>query len=238
VSLNDAGLVRQEYACERGLEARRSVYDKREGPDPRDVMWRAILETQPRRVLEVGPGPGELSERMARELTAEVVAIDVSERMVDLALDRGVDARVGDVQELPFPGDVFDLVVAAWVLFHVPDLDRGLGEIARVLRPGGRLVAVTNSERHLDEARALAGISMAGRVTFSRENGEERLCRHFATVKRHDVDGWVTFPDAESIRSYLRAGMVTKDAADRVPELDGPLRAGTRNTVFVAEKAA
>jgi SAM-dependent methyltransferase len=237
VSLNDADLVREEYASERGLEARRSLYDRRVGPDPRETMWEEIAAAAPGRVLEVGPGPGELSERMRRELGAEVVAIDVSERMVELARGRGVDARVGDVQALPFPDAEFDLVVAAWMLFHVPDLDRGLAEIARVLRPGGRLVAVTNSEHHLGEARTHAGFSMAGRMTFSRENGEVTLSRHFARVERTDIDGSLTFSDAESIRAYLRSLVTAKHAADDVSELHEPLCATTRNTVFVAEKS-
>ena len=114
------------------------------------------------------------------ELGAEVVALDVSERMVELARGRGVDARVGDVQALPFADASFDTVVAAWMLYHVPDLDRGLAEIARVLAPGGQLVAVTNSELHLDEARARCGVSMVGRMPFNRDNGEEILARHFA----------------------------------------------------------
>ncbi len=236
--LNDPALVREEYASERGLEARRSVYDDRQGPDPRDRMWEEIVAVAPVRVLELGPGPGEVSERMQRELGAEVVAIDVSERMVELCRGRGVDARVGDAQELPFMGDEFDLVVAAWVLFHLPDLDRGVAEIARVLRPSGRLVAVTNSEHHLAEARSQAGFSMSGQMTFSRENGERALRRHFADVERIDVDGWVTFPDAESIRAYLRSLVTAKDAAENVPELGEPLQATTRNTIFVAEKAA
>ncbi len=236
--LNDPVLVREDYASERGLEARRSVYENRFGPDPRDTLWEEIVAAAPTRVLEVGPGPGEVSERMQRDLGAEVVAIDVSERMVALCRRRGVDARVGDVQELPFADGEFDLVVAAWVLFHVPDLDRGLSEIVRVLRPGGRLVAVTNSEHHLAEARSKAGFSMAGEMTFSRENGEEALRRHFADVERMDVDGWVTFPDADSIRAYLRSLVTAKDAAENVPELTEPLRATTRNTVFVAVKVA
>lgn len=238
MSLNDPDLVQQEYASERGLEARRSLYEDRIGPDPRETMWAEIVASSPTRVLEVGPGPGEVSERIQRELGAQVVAIDVSERMVELACGRGVDARVGDVQELPFADDEFDLVVAAWVLFHLPDLDRGLAEIARVLRPGGKLVAVTNSEDHLGEARSHAGFSMAGRLTFSRENGEEALRRHFDSVERRDVDGSLTFPDAEAIRAYLRSLVTGKHAADGVPELTKPLRATTRNTVFVAENAA
>ena len=236
MSLSDPEVVRREYASERGLEARRSLYETRVGPDPREVMWAAIDAAAPRRVLEVGQGPGELSERMQRDLGPEVVAIDISERMVELARARGVDARVGDIQDLPFPHDAFDLVVAAWMLFHVPDLDRGLEEIARVLEPGGRLVAVTNSEYHLDEARSHVGFSMVGRVSFSRENGEAALERHFKSVQRIDVDGSVTFPDADAIRAYLRWLVLATDEADEVPDLVEPLVATTRNTVFVAEK--
>lgn len=234
MTLNDPALVRQEYASERGLEARRSLYDDRVGPDPRETLWDEIVAVAPRRVLEVGPGPGELSERMLRELGCEVVAIDVSERMVELARSRGVDARVGDIQELQFADEEFDLVVAAWVLFHVPDLDRGLAEIARVLAPGGTLIAVTNSEHHLAEARAHAGISMVGKVTFSRENGEAALCRHFAHVERKDVDGSLTFAGTEAVREYVRSLTMWKHDADRVPELAEPLTATTRNTIFVA----
>jgi SAM-dependent methyltransferase len=235
VSLSDPEVVRSEYATEAGLEARRAVYDDRVGPDPRDVLWKELATAAPRRVLEVGPGPGELSERIQQELGADVLAIDVSERMVELTRARGVDARVGDVQDLPFENEAFDVVVAAWVLFLVPDLDRGLAEIARVLRQGGRLVAVTNSENHLAEARAHAGVSMVGRMTFSRENGESALRRHFARVERTDVDGAVTFVDGDAIRAYVRSLITWKHAADGVPELAEPLQATTRNTVFVAE---
>jgi SAM-dependent methyltransferase len=238
VSLSDPELVREEYASERGLEARRSLYDTRIGPDPREVLWAEIVRAAPTRVLEVGSGPGEISERIQRVLGASVVAIDISPRMVELARGRGVDAHVGDAQHLPFTDAEFELVVAAWVLFHLADLDRGLAELARVLKPGRRLLAVTNSEHHLAEMRAHAGFSMVGHMTFSRENGEEALLRHFARVERIDVDGSVTFEDASVIRAYLRSTVTRKRAADAVPDLTGPLLATTRNTVFAAEKAA
>ena len=236
MSLSDPELVREEYASESGLLARRSLYDNRTGPDPRGVLWDEIVAAAPGRALEVGPGPGEFCERMLKELGVQVVALDVSERMVELCRARGVDARVGDAQELPFEDGSFDLVVAAWVLFHLADLDRGVGEIARALRPGGRLVAVTNSEHHLSEARERVGFSRVGQMTFSRENGEEALRRHFGRVRRIDVDGTVTFADRDALREYVRALGIWRREADRVPELAGPLAATTRNTVFVAEK--
>ena len=235
--LDSTDVVAREYATEQGLEARRSIYTDAEGPDPKQILWEAVFAAAPRRLLEVGPGPGELSERIADELGTAVVAVDVSERMVELARARGVDARVGDVQHLELEDAAVDLVVAAWMLYHVPDLDRGLREIVRVLEPGGRLVAATNSEHHLEEIRALAGVSMVGRVSFSRENGAVSLRRHFTVVEQHDADQWVTFPDAAAVRRYFGATVVLQSGADRVPDLGGPVRAGARATVFVAEKA-
>src|SRR5207244_7586759 len=110
---------------------------------------------RPERVLEVGGGEGELAERI-RELGVDVVGVDQSDRMVELQRSKGIDARVGDVQALPFADGEFDVGLAAWMLYHVPDLDRGLAELARVLKPGGRLVAVTNAEEHLQELWELA----------------------------------------------------------------------------------
>jgi SAM-dependent methyltransferase len=237
VKLDDAEVVRVQYATEDGLEARRALYDGAEGEDAREVAFDAVARVGPRTVLEVGCGPGELAERIQQELRCTVRAVDISERMVELARGRGVDANVGDVQSLPFEDASFDCAVAAWMLYHVPDLDRGLAELARVLRPGGRLVAVTVSERHLQEARKLARVDMTGRVSFSRENGQDVLERHFATVSRLDVDSWVTFDDREAVRRYI-ASMVTESArADLVRDFGGPLRAGSRVTVFVADRA-
>ena len=87
---------------------------------------------------------------------------------------------MADVQELPFADGEFDVAIAAWMLYHVPDLERGVAELARVLRPGGRLVAATNSRFHLLELRELVG-SGPSTLKFSREDGEDHLARHFVT---------------------------------------------------------
>jgi SAM-dependent methyltransferase len=186
-------------------------------------------------VLEVGCGEGELAERMQRELGVELIAVDQSARMVELTRARGVDARVADVQSLPFDAGSFDVALAAWVLFHVPSLDHGLAELARVLRPGGRLVAVTNYADHLLEMFGLAGAERF-ELSFGGENGEERLAKHFERVRRMDANGTVTLRDADAIRAYLRSSERLARWADDVPELAEPLVARRRQAVFVAEK--
>lgn len=236
--LDDARLVREEYASERGLEARRAAYRDAEGDDPRELAFRAVAEVESAHVLEVGCGPGELAERIGRELGAAVVAIDQSERMVQLASARGVDARVGDVQDLPFADDSFDCAVAAWMLYHLPDLDRGLAELRRVLRPGGRLVAVTNHHDHLIELREAIGAARAFLdSSFSGDNGADVLARHFDRVERRDAAGTATFGDSEAVASYAQAIMVAADVAGDPYAVDVPLVARRHSAVFVAEKA-
>jgi ubiquinone/menaquinone biosynthesis C-methylase UbiE len=232
VKLNDPTLVASQYASEAPLEARRSVYSDVEGPDAREVAFAAIAEAQPRRVLEVGGGPGELSERIARELRAEVVMVDISPRMVELARGRGVDARVGDVQALPFGDADFDCVVAAWMLYHVPDLDRGLAELRRVVRPGGRLVAVTNGREHKEVVRRLAG-RWAWQRRFLREEALEELERHFSQVERRDVDAWATI-DPEGVQRWIES-LGTEPGSPLAQIVEEPVRARIACAILVAE---
>ena len=232
--LNDPELVAREYASERGLEGRRAAYRYGVGPDPREMAFEAVAEAEPRRVLEVGPGPGELSERIQRDLGADVVALDISERMVELTQARGVEAVVGDVQQLPFPDGSFDCAVAAWMLYHVPDVVRGIAELARVLRPGGRLVAVTNGDDHWQGLSELVGFERH-ESCFSAENGEDLLRRRFARVERRDATGWIDFPDRAAAQAFVDS---TISLEGDLPPFEGPLRVRRSPYVFVAEKAA
>jgi SAM-dependent methyltransferase len=232
--LNDPLHVSQQYETEDGLAARKRVYRNVTGLDAHALALEAVLETGPRRVLDVGCGEGELAERLA--VDSDVVAVDQSPRMVELTAARGVDAVVADVQQLPFADCSFDVVLAAWMLYHVPDLEQGLTEIARVLRPGGRLVATTNAVDHLEELLALGGLSRWD-LPFATENGVELLSRHFETVERRDGFGTVTFDDIAMVRSYFESSERLAPGLGRLPAtLPEPLVARRCPTVFVATK--
>jgi ubiquinone/menaquinone biosynthesis C-methylase UbiE len=101
------------------------------------------------RVLDVGAGPGHLAVRLGEMVPGvEVTGVDIMPEMVDLANARARDRRVAgsvrfeeaDVGELPFPDRAFDLVTSSFSMHHWDDPVRGLYEIRRVLRPGGRAV--------------------------------------------------------------------------------------------------
>ncbi|HEX6490302.1 MAG TPA: class I SAM-dependent methyltransferase [Gaiellaceae bacterium] len=236
MSLNDPELVRREYSDETRLATRRALWESSDGPDPWQVAFEAVAERKPNRILEVGPGPGEFSARLGRDFGVDVVAVDLSPRMVELARARGVDARLGDIQALPYADASFDCAVAAWVLYHVPDLERGLGELARVLGPSGRLVAVTNSARNLWELWSLFGADAERRHPFSCENGAALLEGHFARVERLDVRGRVWISDREEARRYVAASVTRSHLADELPEDVWPLQATSSVCILVADK--
>ena len=114
-----------------------------------------------------------------------------------------------------------------------PDLDRGLAEIARVLAPGGRLVAATNSSANLAELRRLIGYAAPG-STFSRENGEESLRRHFREVERIDADSTITVHDRDTIVGYARS--LPSETMPVPDDLDLPFVVHGRTAIFVATR--
>jgi SAM-dependent methyltransferase len=235
--LDSSLLVQWEYASEERLAQRNAAYRRLiEGTNAEDVAFEAVAEVRPARVLEVGCGTGEFAERVATELGARVVAIDLSRRMVELTAARGIDARVADVQALPFGDGDFDCVVANWVLYHVPDLERALLELARVLRPGGRLVAATLGVGNLRDLWELLGDPTPRDLSFGSDNGAARLALHFTGVECRDAGGTVVFPDPETMRAFVAATITRAHLAERVPQFEVPFRARCEHVVFVAHK--
>lgn len=96
-------------------------------------------------VLDVGTGPGVLLVELARlRPDLRLTGVDLSADMVaaaarNLGARANATARVGDVTALPFPDDSFDLVVSSFSAHHWDHPEAAVPELARVLRPGGRL---------------------------------------------------------------------------------------------------
>lgn len=238
MKLDNPLVVQWEYASEERLAKRNQTYrELTEGVRPDDAVFEAIREAAPARFLEVGCGMGELAERVQRELGAEVVAVDISPRMVELTRARGVDARLADVQSLPFANGEFDCVAANWVLYHVPDLDLGLSELERVIRRGGRLVAATLGAANMQELWDLLGGEVTAGLSFGYDNGERALTPYFTQIERREANGTVVFPDRSSMVDFVAATTSRSHLAELVPELSEPFSTRSAHCVFVAGKS-
>ena len=237
MKLDNPLVVQWEYASEERLAKRNKTYrELTEGVNPEDVIFESVRESSPQRFLDVGCGMGELAERIQRDLGAEVAAVDISARMVELTRARGVDASAADVQALPFEDGRFDCVAANWLLYHVPDLDLGVRELARVLRPGGRLVAATLGAANMQELWDLLGGEVTAGLSFGYENGEAALAPHFTAIERREANGTVVFPDRPSMHEFVAATTTRSHLADHVPELAEPFQTASTHCVYVAVK--
>lgn len=121
-----------------------------------DQRWRRAAVrsagvTPTSRVLDVACGTGDLAEAFADAGAAEVVGVDFTPEMLEIARHKGarqagrrasVDYRRGDAMDLGFPDGHFDVVSIAFGIRNVADPARALREFHRVLRPGGRLVVL------------------------------------------------------------------------------------------------
>jgi SAM-dependent methyltransferase len=123
-----------------------------EAPHPlitRDRLREVLRPQAGEKVLEIGPGTGYYSLDIARWLEPDGVLelFDIQREFLDHTMNRvseagltNVVATQGDATSLPHADDALDAVVLTCVLGEIPDQDAAMSEIARVLKPGGRLI--------------------------------------------------------------------------------------------------
>lgn len=136
----------------------KDLYDKwhdeigQQGEDSSNSPWHLMAKQHlgnlsGLKVLEIGCGRGGFSKYLL-ESGAELVAADFSDSAVAIAkrlLQNAphCEAIVADIQDIPFPDNTFDVVVSLETLEHVPDPDKGLAELVRVTKGGGKLIIAT-----------------------------------------------------------------------------------------------
>lgn len=145
-SMGGEGTVKQAY--DRWHEEIAVWQAEDNANSPWHVMAKQHLQDiRDKRVLEIGCGRGGFSKYLL-EQGAHLTAADFSSAAIDLTrqLLRGVphcETLVADIQAIPHPDNYFDVVVSLETLEHVPDPDKGLAELIRVARPGGKIIVTT-----------------------------------------------------------------------------------------------
>lgn len=123
-----------------------------------DVKWRKkvvkmVTETNPESVLDIATGTGDLAISMAKTGAKEIIGLDLSEGMLAVGrkkieeekLSGRIEMIQGDSEALPFEDNRFDAITVAFGVRNFENLEKGLSEILRVLKPGGIFVILETS---------------------------------------------------------------------------------------------
>ncbi|PJF29889.1 MAG: hypothetical protein CUN52_06080 [Phototrophicales bacterium] len=214
--------VRQQYATDEALRIRQEIHEKYTVPQNNFVEWvlSNIKWRGDEKVLDVGSGVGSYYKAL-RHIAPQshYIGIDLSAGMLASHPAIGHVARA-DALRLPFPDHAFDVVMANHMVYHLSDIDAGLQEFRRVLKPKGVLLIATNSAENMPELkvlmrRAVVLLARAGAMQvqppspsserFALENGTRHLHRYFYGVMRCDLPGKLVFPSVEPMMAYLES---------------------------------
>ena len=217
-SSNDSESVKAQYSTSKGLDIRITFHDKystnRRGYGPWLVSNYDIREGMS--VLEVGCGTGALwlGNDDLVDRCNKLVLSDLSEGMLKKAKENlgeksNVEYRIEDIQNLSYDDDAFDVVIANAMLYHVPDLPRGLREVRRVLKNSGVFYCATLGENNFVEKLAewfrLSGEDFDPNHNFTMQNGAEKLHTVFDDVTPLFYSDSLHITEIEDLVAYLRS---------------------------------
>ena len=212
-NINNPEIIRKQYGDTSKLDIRIALHQRYSTNQQPFGDW--IMEhyhIQPgMRVLELGCGTGNMWKQADRWLPqdATLTLTDFSEGMLEAAMANvpalpNIDFRQVDIQQIPYEDNAFDLVIANMMLYHVPDLHKGLSEVARVLKQEGRFICATVGAGGVYWwLENTLGIEEGKDYPFSLQNGAEILGPHFAQVEMDQREDGMRVTNVEDLVDYV-----------------------------------
>ncbi len=219
--MNKVENVKEQYKDDSNLSKRSNLHAKHSTNKQGFFPWLFEQYKFPKgcRILELGCGNGLQWQQRISKLPEDctLVLSDFSEGMVKILWEKyseqkNVLAQKIDIQSIPFPDNCFDVIIANHMLYHVPDLQKALSEVRRVLKSGGKFYAATNGNggmrpflqaafKHINPMQNL----FTKELSFSLQNGEEILKQYFQEVQRCDYEDSLSITETQDLMEWLKS---------------------------------
>lgn len=214
--IQDSNIVKEQYKNSTNLKTRISIHEKYSVNKKGFGNWifdqYNIKENY--NILELGCGNGDMWVNHINDLPKETILTltDFSKGMLleaknNLLKNDNILFKQVDIQNVPFSDNSFNIVVANMMLYHVPDLDKALSEVKRVLKNDGVFYCATYGENgiaeHIQDLLADYGVKKDSNKVFTLQNGEEILSKHFSSVQKSIYKDHLEVTNTDDLIEYV-----------------------------------
>ena len=214
---NEETNIIEQYKNAKNLNDRISLHEKYSTNKQGWFNWlfEKIDFSKVNRLLELGCGNGKLWQENKIDLrNREIFLSDISDGMVDevrTKLGSDFNCIVVNAEKIPFKNAYFDTIIANHVLFYLNDLNQGLKEIDRVLKPNGIFYCSTYGKEHMKEITELvqnfdSRINLSNHSLydiFGLDNGEAILKPYFNNIERMDYHDSLEITESKPLIDYI-----------------------------------
>lgn len=220
--MNKTQNVKQQFSNDKNLAMRINFYKKYTTNKYKFADW--LFDKYEFKenisILELGCGNGSHWEGRIEQLPkgCKLILSDFSDGMLNLAKEKfdskyqNVSFQNIDIQSIPFDDESFDVIIANHMLFHIPDLNKALLEVQRVLKKGGIFYSATDGNGgmrpFLHEAIKQFDSSSEAfteKLPFNLQNGKEILSKYFSSVERFDYENVLAITKTEDLMEWLKS---------------------------------
>ena len=178
-----------------------------------DKLWRKkavkmLSDTKPQRMLDIATGTGDFAISALRLNPKEIIGVDISRGMLDVGISKmkkkGIDniikMRMGDSEDLPFEDGYFDALTVGFGVRNYENLEKGLGEMLRVLRPEGKAVILEFSKPKSFPVKQLFGFYSKYIIPFFGKKVSKD-----ARAYEYLPESVAAFPEGEDFMKIMRS---------------------------------
>ena len=220
----------QQYKTHQNLNARINLWSYGSNPESlQEWIFSKIQIQEYERVLELGCGTGKLWYENFNNIpsTCSITISDFSEEMRNKAkenlepLNLPIEFEIINAEKIPYPNQTFDVVIGCHMLYHIPDIQKALTSVNRILKPGGRFITTTVSKKHIQELKEFLSdfglyseMKMKFFSEFRNETGNEVLTPFFSEIKFYEYINEVNISSVDPLMNYIESMFSIEEKPD------------------------